>query len=195
MRLAERCTRARGILAFERGEYAEARRFFLESLAFARAHRDPSLETTALLNLGSVGLQNEHYDQALDWSTSAYRAGLELGDENMSARRSGNLGWAYFQLGDTERALALFIDAENRAAKLGSIRRRTQMANHVRGTFIGQAAILHERASLIAVPLSLPSRSTARKTSSTLLKILRTLRSTPANWRKPRATCSNSAHC
>jgi CHAT domain-containing protein/tetratricopeptide (TPR) repeat protein len=114
--------RARGILAMERGEINDARRFFLSSLAFAREHRDRSLETTALLNLGWVELQNEHFDAALDWLTSAYRAGLELGDENRVQGAQGNLGWAYFQLGDTERALALFLDAEKRAAKLGNIR-------------------------------------------------------------------------
>ncbi len=114
--------RARGILAMERGETNDARKFFLSSLAFAREHRDRSLETTALLNLGWVELQNEHFDEALDWLTLAYRAGLELGDENRVQGAQGNLGWAYFQLGDTERALALFLDAEKRAAKLGNIR-------------------------------------------------------------------------
>ena len=33
----------------------------------------------------------------------------------------GNLGWAYFKLGDKERALQLFLEAENRAEKIGDI--------------------------------------------------------------------------
>ena len=114
--------RARGILAMEHGEINDARRFFLSSLTFARKHRDLSLETTALLNLGWVELQNEHYDEALDWLTSAYRAGLDLGDENRVQGAMGNLGWAYLNLGDTERAQGLFLDAKNRAEKLGNIR-------------------------------------------------------------------------
>src|ERR1035437_6183858 len=35
---------------------------------------------------------------------------------------SGNLGWAYFELGDADRALELFLDARNRAMKLGDVR-------------------------------------------------------------------------
>ena len=58
--------RARGILAMEEGDLPEARRAFLASFAFARQHRDSSLETSALLNLGSVSLQNNHYDEAVD---------------------------------------------------------------------------------------------------------------------------------
>lgn len=114
--------RARGILALENGKIAEAQQFFLASLSFARAHFDQPLETTALLNLGTVCLQNDHYDEALDWSLSAYRAGLKEGDENRVQGALGNLGWAYFELGDIDRALELFIDAGNRAAKLGNIR-------------------------------------------------------------------------
>ena len=114
--------RARGILALEHGDFEKARVFFLASLAFAHAHLDRSLETNALLNLGLVALQNEHYDEAVDWSEAAYRAGLALDDENRVQGALGNLGWAYFELGDAERALDLFIDAEKRAGKLGNIR-------------------------------------------------------------------------
>jgi len=35
---------------------------------------------------------------------------------------SGNLGWAYYQLGDDDRALELYLEAENTAARLGDIR-------------------------------------------------------------------------
>ena len=114
--------RAGGNLAVEHGDFAKARVFFLASLSFARAHHDLSLESTALLNLGFVALQNEHYDEAVDWSEAAYRAGLAIDNENEIQGALGNLGWAYFELGDTDRALDLFIDAEKRAGKLGNIR-------------------------------------------------------------------------
>ena len=114
--------RARGVLALERGQLTLARQFFLESLSFARADNDRSLESTALVNLGVVSLQNEHYDEAMDWLKAAYRADTELGDENRAQGALGNLGWAYFELGDAEKALASFLDAERRAAKVGNIR-------------------------------------------------------------------------
>ncbi|HEY1577341.1 MAG TPA: CHAT domain-containing protein [Terracidiphilus sp.] len=121
--------RARGILSLEHGDFPMARDFFLRSLAFARAHHDKPLETTALLNLGSAYLHEERYDEAVDWTTSAYRAGLALGDENRVQGAIGNLGWAYFGLGDLDRALELFLDAEARAARLGNIPQQINWVN------------------------------------------------------------------
>jgi CHAT domain-containing protein len=111
--------RARGILAIDHGELAQARKSFVESLSFARTHQDRWLEATALSNLSVVSLQDDHYDEALEWSQSAYRADLALGAEDLAQNALGNLGWAYFELGDSDRALGLFIDAEKRALKLG----------------------------------------------------------------------------
>ena len=113
--------RARGILAVEKGQLDEARKDFLASLEFARAHGDRWLETTALVNLGVVALQNERYDEAVDWSMAAYQAAVKLDAADMAQVASGNLGWAYFELGDQEKSLALFKEAEKQAAKLGDI--------------------------------------------------------------------------
>ncbi len=114
--------RARGILAMERGQVREARQLFLSSLSFARTHQDQSLETTALLNLGTASLQIEHYDEALEWSTAAYQAGIQSRDENRAQGALGNMGWAYVELGDTDKALQLFSEAEKAAAQLGNAR-------------------------------------------------------------------------
>jgi CHAT domain-containing protein/Tfp pilus assembly protein PilF len=114
--------RARGIFAVERGDFAEAHRYFLESLSSARAHKDQLLESTAYLNLGVVSLQESHYDEALDWSKSANISSRILGNENRAQITLGNMGWAYFKLGDSERALQLFVEAEQQAARLGNIR-------------------------------------------------------------------------
>src|SRR6478736_9583350 len=103
---------ARGNLAVEHGDFAKAHDLYLASLSFARTHHDLSLESIALLNLGFVALQNEHYDEAVDWSTATYRSSLVLGDENRIQTALGNLGWAYFELEDVERALDLLIDAK-----------------------------------------------------------------------------------
>jgi CHAT domain-containing protein len=114
--------RARGILASKQGQLAEARQFFLESFSFAQAHHDRWLEAGASLNLGFAALQIDHYDEAVDWSRSAYRAAVELGADDMAQAASGNLGWAYYQLGDSERALEQFLEAEKSAARLGAVR-------------------------------------------------------------------------
>jgi CHAT domain-containing protein len=113
--------RAQGIWALEQGDVASSRDFFLKSLAFSRTHHDRMLEATVLLNMGAASLQNERYDEALDWSTKAYRLATATGAEDLAQVASGNLGWAYFKLGDRERALDLLLEAEKRAARLGDV--------------------------------------------------------------------------
>ncbi len=113
--------RARGVLAMQRGDFAEAKTFFFESLQYARSHNDKWLETTALLNLGTASLQQEHYDEAGDWCRSANRAAVDLQAEDLAQRSLGNLGWAYFELGDKARALNLFLEAQHHARVLGDV--------------------------------------------------------------------------
>jgi CHAT domain-containing protein len=113
--------RARGVLAIQRGDFAGAKTFFFESLQYARSHNDKWLEATALLNMGTASLQQEHYDEAGDWCRSANRAAVDLQAEDLAQRSLGNLGWAYFELGDKARALDLFLDAQHHARMLGDV--------------------------------------------------------------------------
>ncbi len=113
---------ARGIFESKLGQVVQARQAFLQALSFARSHRDPWLEASTTLNLGFIAMQVDHYDEAVDWSNSAYEEALRFGYENTAEGAAGNLGWAYFQLGDDERALDKFNAAERDAARLGSVR-------------------------------------------------------------------------
>ena len=113
---------ARAILAAKVGQFAQAKQSFLQALSFAREHHDPWLEATTNLNLGYVALQVDHYDEAVDWSRSAYHAALTRGYENLAQGAAGNLGWAYYELGDDERALDQFLAAEKTASQLGNVR-------------------------------------------------------------------------
>ena len=114
--------RARGILAGKQGQLILARKFFLETFAFARDHHDRFLGASAALNLGWAALQINRYDEAVDWSQSAYQDAVELGAEDTEQIALGNLGWAYLQLGDDERALEQFLEAEKSATRLGNLR-------------------------------------------------------------------------
>jgi CHAT domain-containing protein/tetratricopeptide (TPR) repeat protein len=114
--------RARGVLAIDQGQNSAARRFLLESLSFARSHHDRFLEATALLNLAVTALQSDRYDEATDWSKAARQVAQELGAADLEQAASGNLGYAYFDLGDHERALGLFLQTEKEAARIGSLR-------------------------------------------------------------------------
>lgn len=113
---------ARAILDLKRGQSAEARQQFLNGLSFARSHRDPYLQAQAALNLGYIALQADRYDEAVDWSRLAYRAASTSGYENTMQIAAGNLGWAYYQLGDRERALEQFQQAEKSAERIGNVR-------------------------------------------------------------------------
>jgi CHAT domain-containing protein len=113
--------RARGVLAVQHGQPGAAKQLFQQSLQFARAHNDHFLEATALLNLGLSSLREEHFDEAIDWAGAASQVSTELGAEDISQTALGNLGWAYYNLGDSERALELSLAAEKRAIQVGDV--------------------------------------------------------------------------
>jgi CHAT domain-containing protein len=114
--------RSRGSLAVRLGQLAAARQYYLESLLFARAHRDQWMEVNALNNLGFAEMQIGHFDEAVDWLIPAHREAVELGSDYWTQLVVGNLGWAYYKLGDDERALEQFLEAEKRAARQGNLR-------------------------------------------------------------------------
>lgn len=113
--------RARGVYGVACGQLAQAARYFTQSLDFGRAHHDPWLAASAFLNLGVVALRQEHYDEALDWSRSAYQSAADLHGNDLEQAALGNLGWAYFELGDTKRALDNFLEAERQSVRVGNI--------------------------------------------------------------------------
>jgi CHAT domain-containing protein len=113
---------ARAILDVKIGHLARARDSFLHALSFARSHHDQWLQVSSYVNLGYMALQVDHYDEAVDWSRSAYQTAAALGFENLAQNAAGNLGWAYFELGDDERALEQFLAAQKAAARLGNVR-------------------------------------------------------------------------
>jgi CHAT domain-containing protein/Flp pilus assembly protein TadD len=113
--------RARGILAIQHGQSEAAKPFFEQSLQFARVHGDRLLEVTALLNLGLTSLQEQHFDEAIDWTDAAYQASTSLGAEGEAQTALGNLGWAYYNLGDSARSLDFSLRAEQLASQMGRI--------------------------------------------------------------------------
>jgi CHAT domain-containing protein/Flp pilus assembly protein TadD len=112
---------ARGIFEGEQGRFDAARKSFLDALAFGRTHHNRFLEGNAALDLSWTALQVEKFDEAMDWARTSYRICTEAGAEGLQEKALGNLGWAYFNLGDGERALDLLIQAQKSAARRGSI--------------------------------------------------------------------------
>ena len=112
---------ARGFLEVEKGEYSRAQNFFEQSLQFARQRKDLFGEACAYLALSNAALEEEHFDEAIDWASNARKAAEAINAGMIVEVASGNLGWAYYKTGDSERALQLFLAAQNRAAQLGAV--------------------------------------------------------------------------
>lgn len=143
--------RARGGFELGRGNFTSARNYYLRSLDFARNHRDPWLETTALLNLSTAYIQEDRYDDALERAKSAYREAIDLGGNDLAMGASGNLGWAYLKLGEQSRALELFLDAERRADTLGNL--------HDQITWLTSAAYVYTRQDQIELAVDFYHRA------------------------------------
>jgi len=113
--------KARGLLADERNQSESAERLFELTLAFAHAHEDALLESHALLNMGNESLAQGRFDEAIDRSETAYRTAKSVGARRLELITQGNIGWAYYKLGDSEKALELSAESEKLASQLGDV--------------------------------------------------------------------------
>ncbi|HTF72160.1 MAG TPA: CHAT domain-containing protein [Edaphobacter sp.] len=111
---------ARARFDLEEDNLIEARSLFQKSLAAARAGGNRFSETVALLNLSVINLQQDHYEDALEQSEAAARIANSIGAQLLLVKLRGTAGWAYYETGDYQRALANFNEASAEAAILGS---------------------------------------------------------------------------
>jgi CHAT domain-containing protein len=112
-------TSLKGWLAIQVGDFASAQPLLEKALGSARKSRNDFLEATALLNFSwSADLQT-HFDEALDWAEAANKIALQRNFAGISQKALGNMGWAYYKLGDREKSEGMFIEAEHRAESLG----------------------------------------------------------------------------
>jgi CHAT domain-containing protein len=110
----------RGMMEMNQGHFNAARSLFEQALNMGRQNKSQYKEATSLLDLGWAALQQEHYDETMDWSDAAYKLAVTIKAELLAQTASGNEGWAYYKLGEHERALALLLDAKDRAHKIGA---------------------------------------------------------------------------
>jgi CHAT domain-containing protein/tetratricopeptide (TPR) repeat protein len=105
------------LVALQNGELEAADSILRESLALARKQQDRYLLSVILLNLGGTALRMERYDEALDWSRESADVASSIDAQLILEKDLGNVGWAYLKLGDPERALMNFEQAEVQASK------------------------------------------------------------------------------
>jgi CHAT domain-containing protein/Tfp pilus assembly protein PilF len=117
---------ARGALEMKRGRFAQAQAFFERVLVNARARGNKPLEADALLDLSWSADEQTHFDEALDWASAARRISVDIGSADLAQSALGNMGWAYYKLGDPEKALEMFVEAAKQAEKLSDIPDQTK---------------------------------------------------------------------
>ena len=103
-----------------RDHLSEAADLFRKSLTIAREQRDAFLEATDLLNLGLVALKLEHYDESLALLNRAADFARPIQAQPVIQAALGNAASAYFYLGDFEKALSDFQQAEQEAKEIGT---------------------------------------------------------------------------
>jgi CHAT domain-containing protein len=111
-------TRAK--LEMEKGHYQLAGALFERALSVHRANGDQYGEAMALLGLSWSADEQTHFDAALDWAASAGRISIRHDFAGIAGIALGNAGWAYYKLGDPEKAEEMFTGARGQAALLGN---------------------------------------------------------------------------
>ena len=112
---------AAGIVAGERSESSSAQKLYARSLLFARIHGDSFLESSSLLNLGYDAIAQDRFDEAIDLSEVAYRSSKKIDARVLALVAQGNIGWSYYRLGDSEKALAFSVEAEKAAVEAADV--------------------------------------------------------------------------
>lgn len=111
---------ARGGLEMAHGRLDEAESAFRQTLALGRARDNSFAQANALLSLGWVALQKEHFDEAQDWDQAADELSTSIGAAHIAQAALGNQGWDYYKLGEPEKALPLLLEASRRAHEIGA---------------------------------------------------------------------------
>jgi CHAT domain-containing protein/uncharacterized protein HemY len=112
---------AQGRLQMEQGNYAQAQGYFERTLTFARASGDRLWEANTLLDLAWSALSQARFDEALDRAEAAREIAVPKGAAQIAQTALGDMGWAYYKLGNREKAEGLFIEAASQAQKLGQV--------------------------------------------------------------------------
>jgi CHAT domain-containing protein/Flp pilus assembly protein TadD len=115
-----------GVMEMARGSFRRAEDRFTRALDLSREGRHHFKEATALLDLSWSALEQEHFDEAIYWCNAASGLSSRIGAADTAQNAIGNSGWAFYKLGEPERAGSLLLEAESKAAKLGDVTDRVK---------------------------------------------------------------------
>ncbi len=146
---------ARGFLASEQKQSASAEEYYGRSLSFATARSDLFLKSTTLLNLGAESLLQGRFDEAIDRSEAAHEIASSMNAKAVDLVAQGNLGWAYYELGDPEKAFNYLMSAETLATQLHDVSNQENGLTNIGYIYMdqsqfGAAAVSFQRALELA---------------------------------------------
>ncbi len=121
---------------------AKAREDYLTALDLARRQQDTYREAGARLNIGNATMRQEHYDESIDWNQASLQISRKMGYKRLEEKAEGNLAFAYEKLGDLDRALTLYEEAEQAA--------RVVDAGDDRITWRNNLGLVHEETGKLA---------------------------------------------
>jgi CHAT domain-containing protein/Tfp pilus assembly protein PilF len=103
--------------------FDEADASLRHALELATRAGDSYVQALATGNLGFLFLNGlSRYDEAIYWFEKSLTLSELIGAPALTAQTMGNVGECYYQLGDFEKALASFGEAESRFARVGNTR-------------------------------------------------------------------------
>jgi tetratricopeptide (TPR) repeat protein len=108
-----------GKLAALRHDPSQSEKLTKSALKVAQENQDTFLAGKALGNLGKLEVQKFHYADAVDRFNDSLAIAEKMGAQATMVRLSNNLGWAYLQMGDLDRANELFEESDQKSAQLG----------------------------------------------------------------------------
>jgi CHAT domain-containing protein len=107
-----------GALEMNRGRYSQAQVFFARVLPTARASADEFWIASSMLDLSWAANEQTHFDEAVDWSAAARTIAVQRSFPGLAQAALGDMGWAYYKLGEAEKAEGMLLEAEQQAKKL-----------------------------------------------------------------------------
>ena len=110
-----------GKLAALRHDPKKSEPLIRKALKLAGATGQPFLETNALGTMGMLQMQQHRYAEAVNWFNESLPIAQQLRAKTVVTKGTLNLGFAYLDMGDLDRAFDLFSQAESESRQLGLV--------------------------------------------------------------------------
>jgi CHAT domain-containing protein len=110
-----------GKLAAFRHDSKKSESLIRQALKIANETGQPFLEINALGTMGMVQMQQHRYAEAVNWFNESLPIAQQLQAQTVATRTMANLGFAYLDMGDLDRAFDLFSQAESESRQLGLV--------------------------------------------------------------------------